>query len=61
MWQMAVKQDALQMGTCLLVLLMQDVCDATFHCFQLLVHMVQELVQVRFIQLTALDQNLQRH
>lgn len=58
---MALKPDALQMGACLFVLLMQDVCDATFHCSQLLVHMVQELVQVRPIQLTALDQNLQGH
>lgn len=54
-----VEQSALQMGTGLFVLLMQDVCDATFHCSQLLVHVVQELVQVRSIELTALYQNLQ--
>lgn len=43
----------------LLVLLMQDVSDATFHGSQLLVHIVQELVQVCSIELTALNQNLQ--
>lgn len=41
------------------MLLMQDVRDATFHGPQLLVHVMQELVQVRSIELTALNQNLQ--
>lgn len=54
-----MEQSAPQTGTGLFVLLMQDVCDATFHSPQLQVHMVQELVQVCPVQLTALNQNLQ--
>lgn len=48
------------MGTCLFVLLMQDLGNATFHCSELLVDVMQELIQVRSIKLTALDQDLQR-
>lgn len=47
------------MGTCLFVLLMQDLGNATFHCSELLVDVMQELIQVRSIELTALDQDLQ--
>lgn len=48
----------LLMGTCLFVLLMQDLGNATFHCSELLVDVMQEFIQVRSIKLTALYQDL---
>lgn len=38
---------------------MQDFCDATLQRSELLVDAMQELIQVCFIKLASLDQNLQ--
>lgn len=49
----------LLVSTCLFVLLMQHFCDVALHLSELLVDVKQELIQVRSIKLTALNQNLQ--
>lgn len=38
---------------------MQDFCDVVLHSSELLVDVVQELIQVGLVQLTALYQDLQ--
>lgn len=46
-------------STCLILLLMQDLCDAALHRSELLIDVMQELHQVCSVQLTALHQHLQ--
>lgn len=47
------------MSTHLLMLLMEDLCDAALQSSELLIDVMQELNQVCSVQLTALYQHLQ--
>lgn len=44
--------------SCLIVLLLQDLSDAALYGSQLLIDLMQELLQIHTVQLTALNQHL---
>lgn len=46
-------------STYLFMLLMKDLCNVVLHCSELLIDVMQKLVEVRSIELTALYQHLQ--